>query len=511
MKRPRVVTDRFLPLLYEPFPSLDSLSEIFLILYGGIGDLVCLTGALAGLRKNYPGIDLYLLTSPFARDFFPTELVTKVFFEDEEFCTAVLSRKNNSKTVVVNLHSTLRSSEVSGRLLERGVSVFGLCQIGGSLFVRGGAFHDLLHRTFYLKHGDSYVQSWVLWGRSAMLSMNLGTTALLNPRIVVRSRPETPGNYVVLVPDANAPTRKWCLEYWVALADYLARKGLTPVILGRERIEAFSSEAWNLTGKTTLEEAIGYLPGCELVVSNDTGMIHLAGALGKKVLVLCGPNNVGPEAEGEFVSIRFPVTCSPCFNSVCERMECMKRLSPVLVISALEAMLSGRKDFPKELVVGYSWSQPLSIFYDLHSLDLPYRGEFAYRNFVRWAWLFALAKQEGVDLRGWRDFFQYWRRFHEEDETFAALVEEARRYLISTRDFVLPLSQKIDILVKKGARLTPQVESSLTTILSNVNKELTYPWPYVTCETVADYYEIIRSTIQRIDWMLRFLERYGEE
>jgi ADP-heptose:LPS heptosyltransferase len=101
----------------------------------------------------------------------------------------------------------------------------------------------------------------------------------------------------------------------------------------------------NLAGKLSLAEMVGLLSEVDLVVSNDTGPIHAAAALGKPVLALFGPTDpgrTGPYGTKHRVIVS-AVECRPCFSRSCRRgdIACMAGIAPDKVFEAARGMLSG--------------------------------------------------------------------------------------------------------------------------------------------------------------------------
>jgi lipopolysaccharide heptosyltransferase II len=96
----------------------------------------------------------------------------------------------------------------------------------------------------------------------------------------------------------------------------------------------------NLVGKTSLSELIDHLRDCHLLLTNDTGTMHLAAALGTPTVSIFGstePVLTGPLGEQHTV-LRYHVPCSPCFKRECPfgHYECMMKVSPE---QAAEAVL----------------------------------------------------------------------------------------------------------------------------------------------------------------------------
>ncbi len=95
----------------------------------------------------------------------------------------------------------------------------------------------------------------------------------------------------------------------------------------------------NLSGQTSLLELAALLRRCHLVVTNDTGTMHVAAAVGTRVVALFGPTDprtTSPLGEGHVI-IREEVSCSPCLKRVCpEDHRCMELISVVNVLEAAQ-------------------------------------------------------------------------------------------------------------------------------------------------------------------------------
>lgn len=101
----------------------------------------------------------------------------------------------------------------------------------------------------------------------------------------------------------------------------------------------------NFAGRTTLPELIAVLRRCELLVTNDTGPMHLAAALRKPVVPLFGPTR--PDQTGPYgqthLALTHPLPCAPCMKSRChwsEPLACLRRISPGNVAETVLARLA---------------------------------------------------------------------------------------------------------------------------------------------------------------------------
>jgi heptosyltransferase-2 len=147
--------------------------------------------------------------------------------------------------------------------------------------------------------------------------------------------------YVVLCPGAEyGPAKRW--PYFAALA---AKMGLPAVLLGsaNDAEAARGVEGANLVGKTTLDEAIALIAGAQAVVSNDSGLMHVAAALGRPQVALYGsssPQHTPPASAAARV-LWLHVDCSPCYQRECPlgHFKCMKEMDAEMVLAELKAVL----------------------------------------------------------------------------------------------------------------------------------------------------------------------------
>lgn len=150
--------------------------------------------------------------------------------------------------------------------------------------------------------------------------------------------------------------RRWPLDHFARLAEDLVRERDAFVVLTGGRGEtALVAELSrkigvphrNVAGLFSILDLIEFLARADLVVSNDTAPVHLASALGRRVIGLYGPNQprlYGPQSPGSR-AFYLGLGCSPCITnsnaktSLCREPLCMRAISPALVASAALAAL----------------------------------------------------------------------------------------------------------------------------------------------------------------------------
>ncbi len=140
---------------------------------------------------------------------------------------------------------------------------------------------------------------------------------------------------------ARWPTKHWPSRAFAEVADQLQDEGMQVVVIGSVAeshpagtvVGHMRTSAINLVGKTTIKELIALLRRVRLLITNDSGPMHLAAALGTPVIALFGPTDpgrTGPYGLGHRV-LRSGIPCSPCFSRRCvnpKTLECLTSISP---------------------------------------------------------------------------------------------------------------------------------------------------------------------------------------
>lgn len=164
----------------------------------------------------------------------------------------------------------------------------------------------------------------------------------------VRERLNLTRDFAVFVPGARWKTKLWIAEGWANLAQEV-RKGLDleVLVVGGPGDEAHASairdifpEIRSLCGRTSILELAAVLKMARLIVTVDTGPMHLAAALGKRVVALFGPTapwRTGPFGLGHRI-VRLELPCSPCFRKTCPEPYCLQGLSPERVFREVQAL-----------------------------------------------------------------------------------------------------------------------------------------------------------------------------
>lgn len=134
--------------------------------------------------------------------------------------------------------------------------------------------------------------------------------------------------FIAINPMTTWPTKHWQSDKFATLADRLVESGKAVVFTGgpgdQEGVAAICAmmerKAANLAGQTTLKHLAAIYARARVVVSTDTGPMHVAAAIGTPVVAIFGPTapwRTGPYGEGHRI-IRLGLPCSPCLKKHCQ-------------------------------------------------------------------------------------------------------------------------------------------------------------------------------------------------
>jgi heptosyltransferase-2 len=183
--------------------------------------------------------------------------------------------------------------------------------------------------------------------------LTVAPAAMASAATLLEERGWRPGQLLIAMAPGAAfgHAKRWPSRKFGELAVMLSRDlGATCVILGRgeDRDATQGIEGIDLAGRTDLMQLMGVLAHCRALVSNDSGALHLAAALGVPVAGIYGPTDERysaplPSLEGanhRVAAIWEPVFCRPCFLADCPiDHRCMKRISAGRVRESVRRLL----------------------------------------------------------------------------------------------------------------------------------------------------------------------------
>jgi heptosyltransferase I len=327
--------------------------KILILKPSSLGDVIQALPVLRLLKLRFPGAEIFwwidsALAPLLAGD---PDLAGIVRFERRRWASPVhwpeMLRslrwlREQNFDVVIDLQCLARSGAFAW--LANGTLLIGLDE------VREGArgFYDIAVRraSFYTHAVDWYLSVLPQLGVPVHKKFQWLPERPVVAAEVERKWPGGQSPLILLQPGARWATKRWpaenfselirrtAMDFPAARFAILGDAGDRP--LGELISRMHPERCRNLCGETSLPEMVEWLRLCDLLVTNDTGPMHAAAALGKPVIALFGPTEprrTGPYGQLENV-LRIELPCSPCFRGHCtyeKPNECLHALSPTRV------------------------------------------------------------------------------------------------------------------------------------------------------------------------------------
>jgi heptosyltransferase II len=287
---------------------------------------------------------------------------------------AVIPLRRGSASMLRTARSLRRRRYSYGVLLPPSFSSALLFRLGGVNRVRGSStdrrsllLSDALHRERLKDRHRTLLYMELVTGQAPVaVAPRLPVPAdimarwqqLLHDVAGSASVPAVGGPVVGLFPGSNAVSRRWDRERFAGVAQGLAELGARVLVFGSAgeadltRLVA-GTTALDLGGRTDLPILAAALSSCDILVTNDSGPMHLAAAVGTRTLVVSGPADTKETAPGGTDHVylqRLDLPCVPCVRNECPRSgagfilpeserECLRLIEVPEVLTAARSML----------------------------------------------------------------------------------------------------------------------------------------------------------------------------
>jgi lipopolysaccharide heptosyltransferase II len=328
--------------------------KILVIRPGGLGDAVLTLPLLRELRARYPHAALDVLGEQRNIGVYAiADIADDVYCYDTKPLRTFRRLRRNGYDLVVDTEQYHSLSAVFAHAL-RPRYLCGFETLGRSR----------LHTHSAPLNEDTYEVVSFLNLAETLSGSNLPfdpDQAFLDVQQCARSWAEKSGHsagmdeFVTVMPGAGGPYRRWSPARYAKVVSWLNQRGYGVILLGGQdcitTAAAITAEnqpdrVMNLAGKTTLAQTAALLQRARLSLSADTGVMHLAYAVGTPTVSLFGPGlhrKWAPPGRGHRV-VRKALACSPCtrFGRVprCpHNVACMQQISVADVIAACDALL----------------------------------------------------------------------------------------------------------------------------------------------------------------------------
>lgn len=326
--------------------------NILIVKLSAIGDVIHTLPALAGLRDLYPGAHITWVVEESAsgllknHPYLDSLLISRrkqwskdlrsgrLIAAGRDIRSFLKTLRSRPYDLVIDFHGLFKSSMLV--FLSRGKRKLGydsLQELSG-LFLTEKIYEDMT------KHAvDRYLDFLSYLGaenQPARFVLPRDKAAEDSVRNLLKMHHLEDKHYIAVNPVALWETKLWSDEKFAQLGDRIAGElGFKVVFTGaaKEPLEKITSlmlkDGVNLGGRTSLSELAVLYEKARMVVSTDSGPMHLAAATGTPVVALFGPTDparTGPYGSGHTV-IRTTRKCSPCFLKKCRTTQCMSDIS----------------------------------------------------------------------------------------------------------------------------------------------------------------------------------------
>ena len=329
--------------------EIKSGARILVIDLAFIGDLIMSTPAFTNLRSEFPDATIDLLVAPASRPIiednsFFNEIITAQFKRSG----FVKLRREASRIRERNYDTAISFHRAHGSLLMLMLAGIpkriGFSHGGRGLFLTSGIPFQLeKHRAWnHLNLLDKCLAIDVDFKTPTSLEVSTGAVESAREKL---ANHHPSGPWAAINPNASWPTKKWTAEGFAAVGDFLSDHGYQIALVGGPgdkqdcgKVKSLmKSESLDLSGETTLPELAGLLSLCDLLVTNDSGPMHIGQAIGTKVISIFGPTD--PERCGpwmcEIEPVQMDIDCAKCYLKRCFHQTCMNDLSKNIVINRI--------------------------------------------------------------------------------------------------------------------------------------------------------------------------------
>jgi lipopolysaccharide heptosyltransferase II len=328
------------------------ITSILIVKPGAMGDLLHLTPSIRALKERFPQARISILVG---------SLMSAALFENNPLVhdTVIFDKRGEHRSIssLLKLWKELRKRRFDLVINYQRSNLKGWFLASAAFFCRVLIYHKARKRGIHavVNHLETLAPLGIdPLTADQRLEFYPGREAELNAEQMLGAAGLQGKPVVALNPGASFRIKCWSPERLSALGERLGKElGAGVVIVGgggerdlaEEISSALSRPPLDLVGRTDLLQLGAVLQKCDLLVSGDTGPMHMATAVGTPVIALFGaidPDRTGPVGEGHTVIRHREITCVPCNAKSCANsryLACMEEISVDEVFTAVANML----------------------------------------------------------------------------------------------------------------------------------------------------------------------------
>lgn len=325
-----------------------------------LGDLLLTTPFLEALRRAYPEAQIdYLVDKKLAGVVQENKHISRVLEIDKKGqdkgvgalyrYAQRLSQENYD--LVINLHPNERTSFLTANIKAK-------CKVGACHFLFRPFYDQVIKLNRQLHAADMYLQVLQQLGitqdlTNQGLQMPVSEAALaVSAQFYQQAGLKAQEKLIGLNIGSAVLTKRWAGERFAQVADSLNAQGYRVVFFGgtmdaelvQDAVSYMHTQPLIATGKFSLQELAAAMQRCSLIITNDSGPMHVAISQNVPIVAMYGPSSpklYGPYTERALI-VRAEPPCLDCAGGMrhkCEKMDCMRNLTVAQVLQAAQEML----------------------------------------------------------------------------------------------------------------------------------------------------------------------------
>ena len=336
------------------------IKQILIVNLGGIGDLLLSMPALRAIRRQYPDAHIALLTIPRSIEIVKrSSYINEVFTYEtglKKFLDLILSLRRKSFDMVINMR-TLASFRGTLKIWLLFLVLGAKYRVGRDTEGRGFFLNMKVPESYIGKKHDLEYNLDIAKILGAVaddksLEFNLTNEELEFADNFLKSRAMHDNDILIgIAPGAPWPAKRWPLKNFAELIDRLSKLGYKAVIMGSREEEYLRGELRKIeglnyisaVGETNIGQFAALMKRCSLQVTNDTGAMHIAVAVGTPVVAIFGPSHLetfDPRKISKNTAVLYKkVDCSPCEKVHCGSKKCLESITPEEAVKACLELL----------------------------------------------------------------------------------------------------------------------------------------------------------------------------
>ncbi|HOW34937.1 MAG TPA: lipopolysaccharide heptosyltransferase II [Candidatus Omnitrophota bacterium] len=332
------------------------MKKILVVNVNWVGDVIFSTPVFKALKSSYPAASISCLAVPRVRDILESApCLDEIIIYDEKGrhqtpwakIKLILELRKKKFDVAFLLHRSLTRALL---IFLAGIPVrvgYDTKKRGFLLTHRAEPLSDTAHRSDYYL---GVIESFGIQVKDRSCELKVYDDARLFVEKLLNENGVTKNDFAVVInAGGNWDLKRWPKENFAKLADRLVEDFKAKVIisgapkdvlLAGEIVSMARHKPVVLTGRTNLKQLAALLEKVNLVISNDSGPLHVANCVGTSVVGLFGPTRpeiTGPRGKGRFRIIQNDVQCNqkPCYDLGCSDNVCMKSITVEQVVDEI--------------------------------------------------------------------------------------------------------------------------------------------------------------------------------